>query len=76
MNIASKGSRFSIRDNIKALKPDCEYFDIYEELEKEGLKIDYNFFSEQNIYTEVYKTKSNYEQKENNEDDLNKLISI
>lgn len=41
--IASKGSRFSIRDNIKALKPDCEYFDIYEELEKEGLKVDYNF---------------------------------
>ena len=74
--IASKGSRFSIRDNIKALKPDCEYFDIYEELEKEGLKIDYNFFSEQNIYTELYKTKSNYEQKENNEDALKKLISL
>lgn len=46
------------------------------ELEKEGLKVDYNFFSEQNIYTELYKTKSNYEQKENNEDDLKKLISL
>lgn len=74
--IASKGSRFSIRDNIKEIKPDCECFDIYEELEKEGIKIDYNFFSEQNIYTELYQTKSNYEKCDDKEDDLKKLISL
>lgn len=59
--IASKGSRINIRENIKRTAPQCEYIDIYEELEKAGYKIDYNFFSEQNIYTELYRQKHLYE---------------
>jgi len=63
--IASKGSRKSIRDNIQKIAPQCEYIDIYEELERAGVKIDYNFFSEQNIYTELYRQKHLYETAEN-----------
>lgn len=59
--IASKGSRKSIRDHILEKAPQCEYIDIYEELEKQGVKIDYNFFSEQNVYTELYRQKHLYE---------------
>ena len=59
--IASKGSRINIRENIKRVAPQCEYIDIYEELEKAGHKIDYNFFSEQNVYTELYRRKHLYE---------------
>ena len=55
--IASKGSRHNIRENIRRTAPQCEYIDIYEELEKEGVKTDYNFFSEQNVYTELYQQK-------------------
>lgn len=62
--IASKGSRLNIRENIRKAAPQCEYIDIYEELENEGLKIDYNFFSEQNIYTELYRQKHLYEMSE------------
>lgn len=65
--IASKGSRINIRENIKKTAPQCEYIDIYEELEKAGIKIDYNFFSEQNIYTELYRQKHLYETAENDE---------
>lgn len=76
--IASKGSRLSIRDNIKCVAPQCEYLDIYEELENEGVKIDYNFFSEQNIYTELYRLKDLYEKEKetvNKKDYLEKLIA-
>lgn len=59
--IASKGSRKSIREQILEIAPQCEYIDIYEELEKAGIKIDYNFFSEQNVYTELYRMKHLYE---------------
>jgi hypothetical protein len=59
--IASKGSRHNIRENIRRTAPQCEYIDIYEELEKEGVKTDYNFFSEQNVYTELYQQKHLYE---------------
>lgn len=76
--VASKGSRLSIRDNIKSVAPQCEYLDIYEELENEGVKIDYNFFSEQNIYTELYRLKDLYEKEKetaNKKAYLEKLIA-
>lgn len=59
--IASKGSRKSIGSQIQKVAPWCEYIDIYEELENEGIRIDYNFFSEQNIYTELYRQKHLYD---------------
>ncbi len=77
--IASKGSRKSIQANIRRVAPQCEYFDIYEELEKAGIKIDYNFFSEQNVYTELYKYKHLYENESNKEEKeqaLQKLIAF
>lgn len=76
--IASKGSRKNIRDNIKKIAPQCEYIDIYEELEHAGIKIDYNFFSEQNVYTELYRQKHLYEKAANvkeQEEHLQKLIA-
>lgn len=76
--IASKGSRINIRDNIKKIAPQCEYIDIYEELENAGIKIDYNFFSEQNIYTELYRQKHLYEKAENvteKQEHLQKMIA-
>ena len=76
--IASKGSRFSIRRRIEELIPGCEYIDIYEELEKDGIKIDYNFFSEQNVYTELYRVRSLMERENEDEKKINylkKLIS-
>lgn len=74
--IASKGSRISIRDNIKRIAPQCEYIDIYEELEKEGIKIDYNFFSEQNVYTELYRLKNLYEKTENKDEQADYLENL
>lgn len=76
--IASKGSRINIRENIKKIAPQCEYIDIYEELEKAGVKIDYNFFSEQNIYTELYRQKHLYEtskERSEQEEHLHLLIA-
>lgn len=76
--IASKGSRINIGDNIKKIAPQCEYIDIYEELENAGIKIDYNFFSEQNIYTELYRQKHLYGIAENvteKQEHLQKLIA-
>lgn len=55
--IASKNSRLNIREHIQKIAPQCEYFDLYEELEKKGVRIDFNFFTEQNIYTELYRYK-------------------
>ena len=76
--IASKGSRKNIRDNIKKIAPQCEYIDIYEELEHAGLKIDFNFFSEQNVYTELYRQRHLYETAQDTagkEGHLQKLIA-
>ncbi len=77
--IASKGSRKSISDQIRKIAPWCEYIDIYEELENAGIQIDYNFFSEQNIYTELYRQKYLYETAEKRGDRecyLENLISL
>ena len=76
--IASKGSRKNIRDNIKKVAPQCEYIDIYEELEHAGVKIDFNFFSEQNVYTELYRQRHLYETAEDmagREEHLQNLIA-
>ncbi len=59
--IASNASRRNIRENIMRAAPQCEYIDIYEELEKAGVKINCDFFNEQNIYTELYRQKNLYE---------------
>lgn len=77
--IASKGSRKNIRDNILKIAPQCEYIDIYEELENAGLKIDFNFFNEQNVYTELYRYKDLYQKaltENEREDYLDKLIAL
>ena len=59
--IATKGSADSIKDNLKKVAPNCEYIDIYGELKEAGFVVDYNFFSEHNVYTELYRLKNNYE---------------
>lgn len=60
--IASRASGASIRESLQKAAPGCEYLDIYEELRKNGIVIDYNFFSEQNIYTRLYEAKKRYEE--------------
>lgn len=65
--IASKGSRKSIKEDLLCIAPQCEYIDIYEELENRGIVIDYHFFSEQNVYTELYRLKESYQTEKNAE---------
>ncbi len=77
--IASKGSRKSIRSQIQKVAPWCESIDIYEELEHAGIRVDYNFFSEQNIYTELYRKKHQYEtagQDAEKEEHLEMLVAL
>lgn len=63
VDVVIAGSRASakaiIRD-IKATVPGCECIDIYEELAKRGIVVDYNFFSEQNMYTRLYQLREKY----------------
>lgn len=76
--IASRVSRLSIKENILNIAPSCEYIDIYEELEKKGIKINYDFFDGNNFYTELYNIRENYEKSSNREKRekyLKKLIS-
>lgn len=60
--IASRASGTSIKKSLLEEAPECEYIDIYEELRNQGIVIDYNFFSEQNIYTRLYQLKKEYEE--------------
>ena len=59
--IGSRASADAIIKNLKQIAPGCEYLNIYEELALRGIKIDYNFFSEQNIYTDLYRLRLRYE---------------
>lgn len=63
--IASNASRKNIGENIRKIAPQCDYIDIYEELEKAGIKINGDFFNEQNIYTELYRQRKLYESSDN-----------
>lgn len=58
--IGSRASAKAIAKNIEEVYPKCEYIDIYDELAKRGIKIDYNFFNEHNVYTELYSLRSKY----------------
>ena len=76
--IASRVSRLSIKESILRFAPQCEYIDIYEELEKRGIKISYDFFDGNNFYTELYDLRNEYENcKDENkkQESLKKLIS-
>lgn len=76
--IASRASGSSIIKNLQEEAPECEFIDIYEELRKKGIVIDYNFFSEQNIYTRLYQLKQEYEAadtRERKENTLHELIA-
>ena len=53
--------------------PQCEYIDIYEELEKRGIKISYDFFDGNNFYTELYDLRNEYE---NCKDENNRQESL
>lgn len=59
--IGSRASANAIIKNLKEIYPKCEYINIYEELRKRGIVIDYNFFSEQNMYTQLYQLRLKYE---------------
>ena len=75
--IGSRASAKAIAQNIKQVYPECEYINIYEELENRGIKIDYNFFSEHNTYSELYDLRIKYFDAENKNkaNALKKLIS-
>lgn len=76
--IASRASGASIRKSLMEEAPECEYIDIYRELHNKGIVIDYNFFSEQNIYTRLYQLKKEYEEsdsREKRESTLHELIA-
>lgn len=75
--VASRASAVSIRETLREIAPECECIDIYEELRKQNIIIDYNFFSEQNIYTKLYQLKAMYEQSsgEKEPEVLHQLIS-
>lgn len=62
--VGSRASAKAIIENLKMTAPGCEYLDIYEELRKRGIVIDYNFFSEQNMYTRLYQLRVDYENAE------------
>lgn len=62
--IGSRASAEAIIKNLQKIAPDCEYLNIYEELQKRGIVIDYNFFSEQNMYTRLYQLRADYENAE------------
>ncbi|MCM1237388.1 MAG: hypothetical protein NC489_45565 [Ruminococcus flavefaciens] len=62
--VGSRASAVSIIESIKEAAPGCEYLDIYEELRNRGIVIDYNFFSEQNMYTNLYQLREEYEKAE------------
>lgn len=59
--IGSRASAKAIAKNIEQVYPGCEYINIYEELAKKGIIIDYNFFSERNMYTDLYDLRIRYE---------------
>ena len=59
--IGSRASAEAIVKNLEETAPGCEYLNIYEELRKRGIVIDYNFFSEQNMYTRLYRLRADYE---------------
>lgn len=76
--IASNASRKNIQKNIMRTAPQCEYIDIYEELEKAGIRINGDFFNEQNVYTELYRQRYLYEMAEDisgKEEHLRALIA-
>lgn len=75
--VGSRASAASIIKNIKETVPGCEYLDIYDELRKRGIVIDYNFFSEQNMYTRLYQLREEYEKAadENRPELLKKIIA-
>ncbi len=63
VEVVIAGSRASAKAIIKDIKetaPWCTCIDIYEELAKKGIVIDYNFFSEQNMYTRLYQLREKY----------------
>ena len=62
--IGSRASAEAIIKNAKEMVPGCECLNIYEELRKRGIVIDYNFFSEQNMYTRLYQLRADYEKAE------------
>ena len=65
--IGSRASAEAIITNLEETAPGCEYLNIYEELRKRGILIDYNFFSEQNMYTRLYRLRADYEGAEGGE---------
>lgn len=62
--VGSRASAASIIKSIKETVPRCEYLDIYAELRKRGIVIDYDFFSGQSMYTRLYQLRDEYEKAE------------
>jgi hypothetical protein len=63
VEVVIAGSRASAKAIIKDIKntaPWCVCIDIYAELASRGITVDYNFFSEQNMYTRLYQLREKY----------------
>lgn len=63
VEVVIAGSRASAKAIIKDIKrtaPWCDCIDIYAELASRGITVDYNFFSEQNMYTRLYQLREEY----------------
>jgi len=65
--IASKNSGESIKKNLYKMDDKCSYLDIYEELNKRGIKVYNNFYDENSIYTLIYKEQIKFNESRSEE---------
>lgn len=74
--ICSKNSADSIISDIETYTGGCEYIDIYEELNKENIKIKYEFFNEVTAYNLLYTQRVSYENEKNTAEKAKKLLEL
>lgn len=75
--ISSKVQSDSIKKDLAKYAPDCNFIDIYDELEQRGIKIYHKFYEESSSYTIIYKLKTEYlaaQQSEKKQEKLKDLI--